>query len=253
MNKIFKASLVALATAFGASSTAQAGLFDFDPAEGNFYASGFGGIAIPFDSDFEGVQDPAAGVGGVAGADANVEAEFSNDVYFGGAIGARLPFKYWKYFQPRLELEISRYEADVDGGSFNGGDQIFSGDQSATFFLINNSSEIVWREDQRVVPYFGGGIGVADFDTDIQYFPNNGVATAPVFAAQGSDTAFTTLSTIGANFKATPKFDVYIEGRYLKTYGLDADRVALPSGGFNASLDDDPDGITITGGIRYNF
>jgi len=134
MNKTLKVSLVAVAMAFGASSTAHAGLFDFDPAEGNIYLSAFGGIAIPFDSDFEGVQDPAAGVGGVAGAEANVEAEFSNDVYVGGAIGARLPFKYWKYFQPRVELEISHYEANVNGGSFNGGDQSFSGDQSATYF-----------------------------------------------------------------------------------------------------------------------
>ena len=253
MSRTFKAMILASAMAFGASSTAHAGLFDFDPAKGNVYISGFGGVAIPFDSDFDGDQNPAAGVGGVAGAAANVEAEFSSDVYFGGAIGARLPFKYWKYFQPRLELEISRYEADVNGGSFNGGDQIFSGEQSATFFLINNSSEFVWRDDQRIVPYFGGGIGLADFDTNIQYFPNNGVATAPVFGVQGSDTGFATLSTLGANFKATPQVDIYVEGRYLKTYGIDADRVALPGGGFNASLDDDPDGLTFTGGIRFNF
>ena len=221
MNKIFKASLVALATAFGASSTAQAGLFDFDPAEGNFYASGFGGIAFPFDAEIEGE-----------------DAELDSSAYFGGAIGARLPFKYWKYFQPRVELEISRYNSDfgdnVEGAGFAGG-------QSATFFLINNSSEFVWKENQQLVPYFGGGIGIADYDTDI----SDGIDSVG-----SSDTGFATLSTIGLNYKTTSQFDVYIEGRYLRTYGINED---LTSGGVSFDVDDDPQGITIAGGIRYNF
>jgi opacity protein-like surface antigen len=235
MTKIFKTAVLAVTTALGLSSTAHAGLFDFDPAPGGAYASGFVGISFPSDADFEGTQAPAAGVP--------------------GAVGVRLPFKYWKYFQPRIELEISRSESDVSAGNFNGGNQNFSGDQSVTYYLINNSSDIIWRENQKIVPYFGGGIGIGDFDTNIQYFPNNGIATAPTFAVQNSGSGFATVSTLGATFKATDRFDIYAEGRYLKTYGVDAERrfIAGTNNGFSADVDDDPDGFTLTVGTRVNF
>ena len=226
MNKVFKASLVALTTIFGLSSTAQAGIFDFDPAEGNFYVSGFGGIVFPFDAELEGV-----------------DADLDNAAYFGGAIGARLPFKYWKYFQPRLELEVSRYNADFAGGDFGG--LTGSGDQSATFFLINNNSEIIWDENQRIVPYFGGGIGFADYDTEVSF--TDGALTE---SASSSDTGFATLSTLGANFKATEQFDVYVEGRYLRTYGVNED---LEGDLGVVDVDGDPEGFTITAGVRFNF
>ena len=48
-------------------STAHAGLFDFDPAEGGLYVSGFVGGSFPSDADFEGTQDPADGVPGTEG------------------------------------------------------------------------------------------------------------------------------------------------------------------------------------------
>lgn len=253
MTKIFKAVLAATVTAFAVSSTASAGIFDFDPAEGGFYVSGFVGISAPGDADFEGEQNPAAGVPGAVGAAANIEADFDSDVYFGGAVGAHLPFKYWKYFQPRLELEISYSDNDVGEGSFNGGTQTFQGSQSATFFLINNVSDIQWDENQKIIPYFGGGIGIADYNTNIEYFP--ATATAPTFAVRNSDSGFATVSTIGATFKATDRFDIYAEGRYLKTYGIDAERRFVSGGadGFSAEVDDDPDGFTLAVGTRINF
>ena len=235
------------------TSTAHAGIFDLDPAEGGFYVSGFVGAAFPFDASFDGTQDPAEGVPGAAGADADIDADFDTTVHFGGRVGAKLPFKYWKYFQPRLELEISHFDSDVSDGSFNGGAQTFSGDQSTTLYLINNNSDWQWRDDQRIIPYFGGGLGIATVDTDIQYFP--GTATAPTFAVQGDDTGFATISTLGLTFKATETFDVYTEARYLKTYGIDAERTFIANGasGFSADVDDDPDGITLTVGARINF
>jgi len=247
-------ALLAL-SALTIAPAAQAGIFDFDPAEGGVYASSFIGLSFPGDADFEGTQAPAEGVPGAAGAAANIQADLDSDAYYGGAIGVRLPFKYWKYFQPRLEAEISYTENDVSAGSFNGGNQSFSGSQSVTYFLINNSSDIIWDDNQRIVPYFGGGIGIADYNSDIQYFPNNGVATAPTFAVQNSDSGFATVSTLGATFKANEKFDLYVEGRYLKTYGIDAERTFIAGGasGFNAAVDDNPDGFSLTVGTRVNF
>lgn len=237
------------------TSTAHAGIFDTDPAQGGFYISGFVGGAFPFDADFEGTQNPGAGVPGVAGADANIEANLDTDVYYGGSVGVRLPFKYWKYFQPRLELEVSGFDADVSSGNFNGGDQSFSGNQGLTFFLINNYSDIQWKDDQRIIPYFGGGIGVATVDTDIRYFPNNGIATDNVFAVQGADTALATISSIGLTYKATEKFDIYTEARYYKLYDVDAERTFVAGGanGFSADVDDNTDGLTLTVGARFNF
>ena len=255
MKKAFKYAALIAGTSLTFTPAAHAGIFDTDPAPGSVYVSGFIGGSFPSDADFEGTQAPAAGVPGVAGAAANIEADLDSDVYFGGAVGARLPFKYWKYFQPRLELEISHTDNDVSSGAFNGGSQTFSGSQSVTYYLINNYSDITWKENQKIVPYFGGGIGIADYDTDIQYFPNNGVATVPNFAVQNSGSAFTTVSALGATLKATERFDLYVEGRYLKTYGLDAERTFIDGGasGFNADVDDDPDGLSLTVGTRINF
>ena len=153
MRDLLKTAAIAALTTFAFASPASAGLFDFDPAEGGVYASGFIGLAAPSDADFSGIQAPAAGVPGVAGAPANIEADLDQDVFYGGAVGVRLPFKYWKYFQPRVEAEISYFQSDVESGNFNGGNQTFSGDQSITFFLLNNVSDITWTDDQKVVPY----------------------------------------------------------------------------------------------------
>lgn len=238
------------------ASTAQAGIFDKTPTDGaGVYVSGFVGGAFPFDADFDGTQQPVAGVPGTAGADANVQADLDDDVYFGAAVGGRLPFKFLGYFQPRLELEVSHFETDVRDGSFNGGNQVFSGEQSQTFFLLNSYNDIRWKDNQRVVPYIGGGIGFGVVDTDVQYFPDNGVATVPTFAVRGEDTGFATVSAAGVTLNATDTFDIYVEGRYFKTYGIDQERRFVLDGadGFNADVDDDPDGLALTVGTRIKF
>ena len=231
MNKIFKASLVALAVAFGASSTAHAGLFDFDPAEGGIYLSGFVGASFPSSTEVDGV-----------------DLEFNDPTYFGGAIGARLPFKYWKYFQPRLELEASTFESDIglDSSALDAGQSI-SGDQDVKFYLINNSSDFIWKEDQRFIPYFGGGIGIADYETNITLSDVDGDITV-----SSDDTGFATVSTIGGTFKATNQVDLYVEGRYLRTYGINDDLEDL-QGDIAVDVDDDPQGFTLTVGTRINF
>ncbi len=248
--------LTTIAVTIAAATPVHAGIFDKTPTDGaGVYVSGFVGVALPSDTDFDGTQNPAAGVPGAAGGPASIDANLDSDVYFGGAIGGRLPYKFLKTFQPRIELEISHFDSDVSSGDFNGGNQTFSGNQSQTFFLLNSYNDIRWKENQTVVPYIGGGIGVAVVDSDIQYFPNNGIFTAPNFAVQGEDTAFTTVSTAGVTLNASDKFDIYAEGRYIKTYGVDSERRFINNGanGFSADVDDDPDGLAFTVGTRLKF
>ena len=248
--------LLAIAALILCATGAQAkGLFDTDPAEGGFYVSGFIGAGFANDTDFDGTQDPALGSPGLAGAPANVEAEFDTDAYFGGAIGYRLPYKFLTYFQPRLELEISYLDADVDGGAFNNGDQIFGGSQESLFILGNSFTDIIWSENQVIIPYIGGGIGVGIIDNNINYFPNNGIATAPTFAVQGRDTGLATHTTIGVTVPITEQFEVYGEGRYLLTLNIDDERTFVGDGGetFNANVDDDPDAFSLTVGMRWRF
>lgn len=238
------------------AAPAHAGIFDKTPTDGaGPYISAFAGVALPSDADFDGTQNPEAGVPGAIGAPASIDAEFDTDVYFGGAIGTRLPFKFLNTFQPRLELEVSHYDSNVSSGTFNTGNQTFGGDQSQTFFLINSYNDIRWEEDQKIVPYFGGGLGFGVVDTDIRYFPNNGTVTAPTFAVQGEDTGFATVSTVGVTLNASEKFDIYTEARYFKTYGIDSERRFIANGndGFSAEVDDNPDGLAFTVGTRLKF
>jgi len=232
---------------------AHAGIFDFDPAKGGVYISGFVGGGFPSDASFDGVQAPEDGVPGAAGAPADIEAEIGSDAFYGASAGVKLPFKYWKYFQPRLELEVSYLENDVEGGSFNGGNQNFEGFQSTLFVTFNNYSDIIWKEDQKIIPYFGGGIGAGVVDSAILYAPAS--APAPTFGVIGEDTGLATITALGVTAKVTDKLDLYTEGRYYKIYGIDAERRFIAGGndGFSAAVDDNPSGFTLTVGTRLNF
>ena len=103
---------------FSAATADAQGLFSFDPAEGGFIISGYIGSASQSGVEFSGVQTPEAGVPGAVDTPANIEADFDDEITFGGTIGYQLPFKYWKYFHPRLELEITTFEADVSAVSY---------------------------------------------------------------------------------------------------------------------------------------
>lgn len=243
------------ALAFALAVPAAAQLPGSSPAEPGAYVSGFVGGGFPGDADFEGIQAPEAGSPGLAGDPANVSVEFDSDIYFGGAVGYQMPFQFFNLIHPRIELEVSYVEAGVDGGSFNGGNQTFSGDQSALFVFFNQYGDLKWRDDQIIIPYFGGGLGIGIVDTNVQYFPNNGIATAPTFGVFGEDTGLAGHSAIGVTFKASDRLEVYGEGRYYNIFGVDAERRFIAGGAdsFNADVDDRLDGFTASAGARFRF
>lgn len=252
-----RASLVAALGVFSISVSAQAGdLFKFEPAESDFYIAGFGGVSLSSDATFTGVSDPVAGVPGatgVAGTPLNVDVDYDTGFTFGGAIGYQLPFTYWNIFHPRLEVEVSYIDNDVSVGAFNAGTQTFEGDQSTVLVYLNNYSDIKFSEDQRFVPYIGGGLGAAFLDANIGYFP--ATATAPVFALEGNETAFVTHGALGATYKLSDNLDLYSEGRYYRVYGANFDRNFIGGGGslFSGDVDDDLTGFTFTTGVRLRF
>lgn len=241
------------------ASTAQAGgLFNFDPAPGGFYVSGYGGGNFVPGSFFTGVSNPDAGVPGptgVAGAPITVNIEYDTGYQVGGAVGAQLPFKYWGVFHPRLEVEVSYTRLGVSEGSFNGGDQIFSGDQSTTFILLNNYSDIKWSQNQRVIPYVGGGFGVALVRSDVGYFPASATTAGNTFAVVGEDTAFASHIAAGLSAPFGGGGEIYVEGRYTKIYSANLERRFVGGGAdlFVADLSDSLNEFTALGGLRWRF
>jgi len=228
------------------------GLAHADNDQG-FYAAGFIGAGFPSDVDLRGVQNPEAGAPGVAGAPAQIAVEYDNDITFGVALGYNTGWEFFNLFNPRLELEYSRLEADVSSGGFNGGNQPFSGDTTIDFFLINNYSDLIWTDNQRIVPFIGGGLGVGRVDANILYA--GGGATSPNFVATGDDTGLAGTIAGGLTFKTDTRWDIYGEARYFQIRDLEFDRRFIGGGQnlFNAKVSDDFDGATVTIGARYKF
>lgn len=241
------------------TTPAHAGnFFDFEPAKGGAYVSVYGGGNFRSGGDFEGVSNPQAGVPGptgVAGAPILVNLDYDVGYQVGGAVGAQLPFKYWNVFHPRLEIEVSYADVDVGSGSFNGGNQIFSGDQSTVFVFLNNYSDIRWTENQRLVPYIGGGLGVAFVDSDVGYFPVSAATPGNTFAVTDSDTAFASHIAAGISAPLGVKAEAFVEGRYTRIYSAGFERRFVGGGAdlFVADISDRLSEFTATAGLRWRF
>lgn len=221
--------------------------------ETGFYVSGFIGAGFPGDVELTGTQTPAAGAPGFAGAPAIINADFDNDTTLGVALGYKTPWEFFGLFHTRLELEIATLEANVSNGSFNNGNQPFSGDASIDFFLINNYSDIIWRDDQTIVPFVGGGLGFANVETNILYA--GGGATSPNFAARGDDTGLAGTFAAGLTWLTGSDWEVYGEARYYQVRDLEFERRFIGGGAdlLNARVEDDFDGTSLTFGARYKF
>ena len=222
--------VAACAAAFIISGTANA-QDSSGPVEAEWYVSGFVGAAFPGDLEVDALDISFAEL------DLNSEANigFSNDVYFGGAVGRKLGFKFFDIVQPRIEAEVSYFSTNVneiegfEGFELDlGGIDGFTEDEvvgladsiDVLFVLANSYSDFIWREDQAVIPYIGGGLGVA------------------ITGNFGDDTSanFAGTTTIGATVPVG-QFDFFTEGRYFRIY----------------SSGPDFDGFTAAAGLRWRF
>ncbi len=223
--------------------------------ESGVYVSLSGGAEFFTDSDFVGIQNPEAGVPGAAGAPAAVNVDFETGYNIRGAIGYEFSRGFISFLKPSVELEVGYAEADVSSGVFNGGDQSFGGDINVVTVQANYNSDIILSDNQKIIPYFGGGLGIGVVDTNIVYFPNNGIATAPTFGVFGSSTQFTTNSRIGLKARVSEKFDIFAEGRYTRVSSGDFERrfVAGGADGFSADVSGDTDTFSLGIGLRARF
>ena len=243
-----------IVAALPSAASAQDNGDDFDP-EGGVYVSVKGGITSPSDETFSGTQAPAAGSPGVQGAPADIALQFGEDVTFAGTIGYRIPKRVFGLIQPSIEAEYSYARNDVSGGALNGGNQIFDGDVDVNTFTIGYRSEFRWAKDQKIIPFTGGAIGIAEVDSNVTYFPDNGVANAPTFGLSGSDTGFVLQSNLGVTVPLTEKVELDLSGRYQRISGIDLERRFIADGNdaFNADVSGRHETVSGFLGLRYRF
>jgi opacity protein-like surface antigen len=196
------------------------------------------------------VGSSAPGDGDFSGAGVRLEAEFDTSAAFGGAVGYRLPFKYWTYFQPRLELEIASAQSDVSSSRLNGIPLTASGELSSTTFLFNNYNDITWSSGQTFVPFVGGGLGVTRAELSLASAAASGGSAA--ITIDDDTTALTTTFAAGLTWHATDRFEVYGEARYVTVYGVEFERIATV-GSARQALEDDLTAATFTVGARVGF
>lgn len=258
--KMLISGLLSSAMSLSMISAAQAQSDDSESREeaninSGVYVSLSGGAEFFSDSDFFGIQQPGPNVPGVGGEPAFIDVDFDTGYNVRGAIGYKLRKGFIGFLIPSFEVELGYAEADVGSGSFNVGNQSFGGDIGVTTVQFNYNSDLIFKDGQKVIPYFGGGIGVAVVDANIAYFPNNGIATAPTFSIDGQSTNFVTNSRLGVKTGISENIDIFLEGRYTRVSSGDFERrfVAGGADGFSTNLRGDTDSISLGLGLKARF
>lgn len=208
-------------------------------AEDNFYVSGAIGYSF--------AQDVNAAPSGPGPLGAGVNVDLDSDFAYTAAAG--YAFDLEGPLDPRIELEYSYRENDVDQVNINGNNVgnngAFGGDFEVQTFLVN--AIVDYDLGNRIKPYVGVGVGVADVEAGVNYLNGAGVP----FNLRDSDTVFAAQAIIGASYEVTEKIEFFGDARYLATSEAEFERAnAL---GATTAHDGDFDSYTISTGIRYKF
>ena len=239
LNTRFLSAAGAVLVAAFAASAASAGelsqLMQHNKAHSGFYVSAFGGAAFPDDNDFSGP------VG---------RTEFDSDTGYtiGGAVGYRLPMRVFGFIQPRVEVEVSYLDSDIDGSNLVFADSSRAeGDLQAVFAYFNSYAEFRFSDSQRFVPYIGGGVGAAFLDVDIDRV---GGSLQNSRLAETDDTDFAGHVAVGLTYELGGRAELYTEGRYFRVSNVDLD-FAGPSS--LVTQDGRIEGYSVLGGVRWRF
>lgn len=173
----------------------------------------------------------------------NVDVDYGQGWAVGGAIGKRVARNL------RAEIEYAFRSQTPDTLAFNGVNQgILSGFQNSHAAMFNFAYDLVLGRGN-IVPYIGGGVGVASVDSRIAYGP--GIATL-----DGDDSSVAYQWMAGISFRARPNMEMFLEYRFFEIDDPKINRFGGPpiNGQTpNVLLESEYVSNDIFAGLRFNF
>lgn len=214
----------AVAACLSSSSALAGGLIERNAEKSGPYVAVFGGGVFLDESDYAGPAGPVS-----------IDTDTGYD--FGGAIGYALPLRVLGVFQPRYEIEVSYFDADVSEAA----GAAATGNAEALSIFFNGYYDIRFDGLDRLTPYVGGGAGVSFVDLD---------ATAPGASfARADDTVFAGHFAAGATFALSERLELFGEGRYLRASKVETS-FASPTAFIGRER---LEGFVANGGLRWRF
>ncbi len=170
--------------------------------------------------------------------------DFNQGWAIGGAIGRRVG----RNLRSEIEYVFRNQTPEVIGFNGNAVGNI-RGFQNSHAAMLNFAYDLVFGNG-RIVPYVGGGVGVASIDSRVQYGP--GVA-----ALDGDDASVAYQWMAGISFRARPNMEMFVEYRFFEIDDPKLNRFGGPAVGAaanpNVLLDSEYQSNDVMGGIRFNF
>lgn len=223
-------ALIALALAAASPAAAQ-----------DFYGTIFGSSANIDDPTFSGEITPPGG-------QQTVGTDFDSGFGLGAALGYRLPGLDGTGLSLRGEVELSFADSDVDSIAFSGNgpdpEANVAGDIRTTRLFANLIADV--ETASRFTPYFGAGIGVARSNIGLSY---GGVPGAVNLDDNSTD--FTAQLIAGSAYSLTDTVSLIGDVRYIRDFGVSADRFS--PAGLTGNVSDDISSINVNVGLRFEF
>lgn len=150
-------------------------------------------------------------------------------ITFGGTVGYDSSRKFLGIIEPRFELELSYLSPDIisaDGslvqiedvlnreGRFFPIPEGAESEASIFFGFISTYADLVFSEDQKIIPYIGAGLGfgVVDLETIVP-LPS---VLASIAILNDDETTFAWHASAGTTWRATPSIDVFFREDIIK-------------------------------------
>ena len=152
----------------------------------------------------------------------------------------------------RIRAETSLSKSVINIGSFNStrddGTQVMT-NESGDFEILSLflTGYYDFFDESKIQPYFGAGIGISNVDiSNIKVLGINGSSSYENVGNNG-DSEFSYELKLGSSYEFTNNSDLYFEGIYRKTSGIQI------GGSTDLMRDIDVSSLSALGGIRFKF
>jgi opacity protein-like surface antigen len=190
-------------------------------------------------------------VGGTWLQDADVDFDdpgfFKDEIEFDGGYNLGAAFGY-DFGMARLEVELAYREADVDSIRVDFINSKGDGDFSATSLMLNGYWDL--ETGSPIVPYFGGGIGIANVSANKVKFFDEGIRTRYV---DDDDTVFAYQLAAGIAFALNPAMALDLGYRYFGTSDPEFDADVQLVGNNPRGFETEFNSHNVNLGLRMNF